>query len=663
MIPGTLLDFSDSRVGRLWPAAIGLGVAMAISVSAASAAPAEQRGWVRSDDRAVTESRVRLYQAGTGRESGATLLGESTTNAAGAFHIDYAAPDDDGALLYLVANGGSAVFGQMATTGGPIRFATVIGTGTPPGQIVVNERTTVATAYAFAQFLTDRDISGVAPGPKNAAMMMQNMVDIETGDIGNVLAGAPNGTETQTMPEFNSLANLLASCARSTDSDPCDTLFALATPPGGTAPDNTLQAVLNIAHYPGNNAGSLFNQSTTSAVYQPTLDAAPATWTIALRFVGTGKEIDGPGNFAFDADGNAWVGNNYVYTRSPFKTACGGQQLLRFDPSGKHFPGAPYEGGGVYGVGYGTIIDKDGNVWVSNFGFQGKGCEEKQYDKSLSKFSPDGEALSPDRKGYKQGDILRPQGMASDSDGNIWTASCGNDSLVVYPKGKPGKAKNFSGFGIRKPFDVTTDADGNVWTAGNRNNRVAKLDPDGKLRFLSKRGDGGLKLPMGIVADAKGNAWVASSGVIAAPCYLGESLNKPRIGEGSVILFGRHGKVKGSFTGGGVLIPWGISLDGDGNVWVSNFGGERLTHFCGANPKTCPAGLKTGDPISPDTGYAFDGLVRNTAAMVDPSGNVWVANNWLAKPIQTNPGGRQLVIFVGLGAPTKAPVVGPPQRP
>jgi hypothetical protein len=70
----------------------------------------------------------------------------------------------------------------------------------------------------------------------------------------------------------------------------------------------------------------------------------------------------------------------------------------------------------------------------------------------------------------------------------------------------------------------------------------------------------------------------------------------------------------------------------------------------------------TGQPIAP-TGYHFDGLTRNTAATIDPSGNVWVTNNWLLDPVQTNPGGDGMVVFIGLAAPVRAPLIGPPQRP
>ncbi|GAA1259081.1 hypothetical protein GCM10009665_56510 [Kitasatospora nipponensis] len=48
---------------------------------------------------------------------------------------------------------------------------------------------------------------------------------------------------------------------------------------------------------------------------------------------------------------------------------------------------------------------------------------------------------------------------------------------------------------------------------------------------------------------------------------------------------------------------------------------------------------------------------------IDPSGNVWLTNNWQTVPLQSNPGGHELVVFVGLAAPVRAPLIGAPQRP
>jgi len=48
---------------------------------------------------------------------------------------------------------------------------------------------------------------------------------------------------------------------------------------------------------------------------------------------------------------------------------------------------------------------------------------------------------------------------------------------------------------------------------------------------------------------------------------------------------------------------------------------------------------------------------------VDPSGNVWLTNNWIKVPVQTDPFGDGLVVYLGMAAPVKAPLIGTPQQP
>ena len=142
---------------------------------------------------------------------------------------------------------------------------------------------------------------------------------------------------------------------------------------------------------------------------------------------------------------------------------------------------------------------------------------------------------------------------------------------------------------------------------------------------------------------------------------------------GSIILITKDGQLApgNPFTGGGVTSPWGIAVDGSDQVWVANFSnGEgkvgpelmRVSQFCGMRPETCPPGKRTGDPISPATGYSSDALTRMVAVAVDPSGNLWGTNNWKVVPPANNPGGDAIVIFVGIAAPIRTPVIGPPVR-
>jgi hypothetical protein len=68
-----------------------------------------------------------------------------------------------------------------------------------------------------------------------------------------------------------------------------------------------------------------------------------------------------------------------------------------------------------------------------------------------------------------------------------------------------------------------------------------------------------------------------------------------------------------------------------------------------------------GQAISPEgNGYMTDALDRNTGLAIDPSGNVWLANNWKKIPVQGNPGGNSVVVMVGAAGPLKTPLIGTP---
>jgi hypothetical protein len=630
-----------------------------------------QHGIVQSGETPIAGSNVTLYSAGASRGASASVLGHATTDRNGAFAINYTQPLNSNAVLYLVADGFLPPWAR--TPRREVRLATVLGTGQGSANVVLNERTTIGTAYAMAQFIQGTNIAGGSPGLQNAAATFKNLVNVRTGQIGRVLATSPNGTETSTMAEFNSLSNLLAGCVDATIALPCNALFAATRTPSGQVPGDTLQAAVNIAHYPGSRAAALFLLSRVRMLYQPALNSAPEAWTIAIRYDGNGHEFDGPGNMAVDQDGNVWSTNNYQYTRSQLRQACGGTYAIKLTPDGKDAPGAPYSGGGLYGAGFGITLDANGNAWLGNFGFQGTGPHTCVGNvTTVSGFDPDGSALSQD--GFSNGGIHQPQGMATDQQGNVWITNCGGNSVTQFPDANPALALNYAGLPLYTPFGLAVDGQNNIWVTNNGqdpngNFTVVELGPDGKIVGTPLSG-GGLKAPLGVGVDSLGNVWVANSGILPVPCgpasnpaLLISQLGLPQRPSVTEISPSGDTFTLSNFTGGGLTLPWAIAVDGNDNIWVSNFGQKRLSEFCGARPENCPAGLKTGDPISPGGGYSSDGLTRNTGVVIDSSGNVWLANNWMELPIQSNPGGREMVVFVGLAAPVKTPMAGPPQQP
>ena len=96
--------------------------------------------------------------------------------------------------------------------------------------------------------------------------------------------------------------------------------------------------------------------------------------------------------------------------------------------------------------------------------------------------------------------------------------------------------------------------------------------------------------------------------------------------------------------------------------------GDSFTFGAEVNDgQTWPAQLKllTGRRVLNGgvSGYGFDGLVRNTGVAVDPSGNVWLCNNWKEVPVQANPGGYEMVVYVGVAGPvTRAAPRARPQQ-
>lgn len=671
---------------RLAGSLVVAAAAIAIAAAQPGAAPAASGGASDNGVRAGTISgtvplrgmNVQLMAALPGDRL-PVRLGSARSGVGGAFAIHYKGARP-GQVTYLLATrpGGAAEAGYPID-GQSYRLAAALGEGRVPRRVKVNERTTVAMGFAMAQFIgVGGVVVGQNPGLRNAAAMSGDLVDLG-GGLAKVLREFPNGKSTSTLRTFNALANLLTICRRQDVG--CVRLLSKARAPGGGPATDTLAAAVDIARYPWHDVRGLYKLSLAAAhrrgTWSPALapGEAPDAWTLALRFEGDPPGMDGPGNFAIDAEGNIWVGNNYAYSRESRKPACGSDALFRFTPTGQTYPGAPYKGGGLSGVGFGITIDPSNRVWLGNFGFEGKGCETEANHYSASVFSLAGKALSPP-SGWEVGGISWPQGTVTDQGGNVWLANCGNDSVTKIVEGDPAKALNFgeaqitagSAVGFERPFGAAVNARGEVFVTGNSSASVARLSPAG--RPLSLTTGGGLHLPLGIAGDSNGYMWVSNSKWVVAPCPgkvpANEAEQKAGKGGGDVTLLKPSGEPVGGgpITGAGLTNPWGIAVDGADQVWVANFGGRRLSELCGTEPRNCPPGKRRrGAAISPRSGYGFDGLVRNTGVAIDPSGNVWLANNWKNAPIQTNPGGYQIVAYLGLAAPTRSPQIGPPESP
>lgn len=658
--------------------------------------------------------KVTLYASSVKDKHSEDFLGTDTTDDLGRFEIDYKLPPGhrrhQKTVLYVLAEKDNSM------------LASAIGDTADIDAIVLNERTTAAFGVAFAQFVDGRKIIGNPYGMHNAVMMAANMANPLTGKLGRVLDNLPNADETSTRATFNTLANIIASCVD--DDAQCEELFQQATPIGSPKPSTVLQAIANMTKFPSNHVSAIFELSFINPIYAPALasDEEPTSFLLFIKFTGGEYSIydknnlmSGPGNIAFDQRGVAWINDNYIPTRD-FEVSCAGQRLLKIFPWGENFPDSPYFGGGLDGAGFGITLDRRGMVWVGNFGFEaphGACADVAASHNSVSLFNPDGTPISSPA-GFTEGHIWWPQATVSDKKRNIWLANCGNDTVTFIPKGKPDLAENFALPGGRgesgnftpsipdtepdsdapllKPFGIAIDPEGRAWVTANQAGfdsgssseavgGIYRISSDGTVEALpnlNASNEPVLSWPMGISGDSSGNMWISNSNSVKVPCV--DELDPQDGDEGpSITLYPADGGSPSMFTGGGLSIPWGNAVDGNDSLWVFNFGVKPtdivdentewpdtpLSHFCGVDTSKCPAGLSTGDPISPPTGYVSDALDRVTGGNIDPSGNVWLLNNWkktgpYAPVYDTNPGGNSFVIIPGAAGPVKTPLIGPP---
>ncbi|MFD7992356.1 LysM peptidoglycan-binding domain-containing protein [Streptomyces mexicanus] len=620
-------------------AAVAL-VAVNAPASSLGAAPGPVHGTVTGAGKPLAGARVTLF---AGSRSGVRELGRTTTDATGSFAIPYTPPA--GGVLYLEATSADAR---------RLRLRSVVGFGEggavaarTTSRVRVNELTTVAATYALAQFTGPRGVDGPSPGLENAAATTFNLVDPATGRPGAVVTDADNGDTNETLATLGTLANLVSLCA--SDTTRCESLLRLATPPGGTAPADTVQAVLNLVRNPTLSPAGLYDLARTARHYAPVLTAAPTAWILALRYTDT--NLYAPGRIAFDAQGNVWASDNWLPgTQKP------SPYISVLDPTGRPVLGSPIRGGGMKGGDWGAAVAPDGSVWMSSYG-----------GNAVAHYSATGTPLSPPT-GWRNGGLRHPQGIAVDQRGNVWIANNygletapGQGNVVVYPHGDPTKAITITGGGLDHPFAVQIDGYGRAWVSnagqggaqlvntrlapliGKFGGSVTVIGPDFRPTANSPLRSSSFKWPLSIALDSRNNAWVNS--------YFSSAVTALR----------PDGTVSGVYKLPERTLPWSVAVDGSDRVWVAGFLTPGVWTLCGADTTACTPGARTGTVLSPPNGFRSKALQHLTAVQIDQSGNVWLANNWsqIVPPV----GGTGLVQLIGLATPVCTPLTPVPVRP
>src|SRR5215471_10258314 len=277
-------------------------------------APESIKGQVFGGGEPIGNSKVTLYAATAGEPK---QLAQTKTDNQGQFEVRVTGAPA-GSSLYLFAFGGEPKVRGRGNNPA-IALLAVLG-GKPPTHVVINEMTTVASVWTNAQFLIGATLKGPALGLRIAAGNVPNFVNLSTGGWGDAIQGPLNSSQTPTMANFATLADLLSACVTRVTPNACSGLFAAATPPGGSAPTDTVNTSEAIALNPWYQPERLYalldqfypvpqGKNLRPVPFMPYLNYAPSAWVLPLRFDGGGYRAGG--KCMFDSEGNLWVGDNF----------------------------------------------------------------------------------------------------------------------------------------------------------------------------------------------------------------------------------------------------------------------------------------------------------------------------------------------------------------
>jgi sugar lactone lactonase YvrE len=246
---------------------------------------------------------------------------------------------------------------------------------------------------------------------------------------------------------------------------------------------------------------------------------------------GAAAEFNYPYGIAMDKSGNMYVSDE------------SGETVRKVTPSGvvTTLAGTPGVSGSANGTGSaalfnspaGIVVDGSGNIYVS---------EQKNCD--IRKISPSGAVTTLAGTAGSSGNLdgtgaaaqfQSPAGLALDGSGDLYVADYGNGTIrkvtpagvVTTVAGKPGSEGSADGTGASAQFDapegVAVDGGGNLYVTDQKNNTIRMITPAGVVTTLAgtagagnfANGTGGGALfsqPFGIVVDGSGNLYVSDAG-------------------------------------------------------------------------------------------------------------------------------------------------------
>jgi streptogramin lyase len=237
-----------------------------------------------------------------------------------------------------------------------------------------------------------------------------------------------------------------------------------------------------------------------------------------------------------------------------------------------------------------------------------------------------------------------PFGVAVDGSGNVYVADTSNNAIrkitsagvVSTFAGLPGTSGSTDGTGpaarFHAPYGVAMDGSGNVYVADTSNNAIRKITSAGVVStFAGLAGTSGsadgtgsaarFNQPYGVAVDGSGNVYVADGG----------NHTVRRITPAGVVstfagLAGTSGSSDGTGSTARFYSPRGVAVDGSGSLCVADFFNQTIRKITTAGVVTTFAGLPGTSGSSDGTGSAAR-FVQPYGVAFDGNGNMYVGGS------------------------------------
>jgi streptogramin lyase len=448
-------------------------------------------------------------------------------------------------------------------------------------------------AFGTVSTLVDTSTGGALGGTTSdiaPAARLDTLANILTACVNSTGGTAGDGSNCGTL--FKALT------PASTGIAPTDTLQAILNLARNQGPSSTVSATLfGLAP-----AAAPFQPTLTAAPADWTLpitlsgggldgptalglDSAGNVWTVSYygvlsAFASGGTPLFLPGitgyglyqsyGLAIDDSNDVWTANqDTLGVNDNLGT------VSKFSNSGQPLSGSSgYYAGGIYYPGA-LAADTDGSVWVANYG-----------DSTVTHLTSSGTAASGNPSdGYSYTSIEFPDGIAVDGSHSVWVSS--ESTSTITKMSYNGTGYTFTAITCcDEAAGLAIDSNGYVWSANYGGDSVSLVSNAGTVISSGYTG-GGLDQPEGIAVDGSGTVWVTN--------YHGGSFTE-LAGAASSTPGAALSPSTGFGTAANLIEPYGVAIDASGNVWISNFDTEpaegeqgTLTEFVGmATPVKTP---------------------------------------------------------------------------